>query len=637
MAILEETVPKRVKARVDEFADSAMSYSKNEHGEFQATSYREAWETIRHIGTALLDLGVFRGQHVGIVSDNRAEWMRLDLAILGIGAADVPRGADASADEIAYILRHAECRTVVVENAAQTKKILDHISELSELKTLILIDEDEATLRDTLASRNIEVLSYAELLDRGREKLAEGDERFDHELASGKTDEIATLIYTSGTTGEPKGVMLRHRSFLFQMDRVKNILFLDNTDIFLSILPIWHSFERAVEYVVMNYAAALAYSKPIGQIMLDDMTKIQPTWMTSVPRIWEGVRAAVYRNAGKQSVAKQTLFHFFVGVGQTYAVLRNTFNGLIPQFQKRSRILDIAVSVIPLVLLSPFKLLGDALVFKSLKQRLGGRFVAGVSGGGALPPYVDTFFQAAGIKLLEGYGLTETGPILAVRRQLAPIAGTVGELLPDIEHKVLDEQGQECPPGKKGVLWVRSEQIMDGYYKKPEETSAVLQDGWLNTGDVCVFTHTGAFRILGRVKETIVLRGGENVEPTPIEDRLVKSEFIDQAMVVGQDQKFLGALIVPNQERMETFAAENRIEYIDTEELVDHEELREQVRKEIESVVNAKNGFKIYEHIYRFKIIPKHFEAGKELTNTLKMKRDVITEEYKRQIEDLYR
>ena len=637
MAILEETVPKRVKARVDEFADSAMSYSKNEHGEFQATSYREAWETIRHIGTALLDLGVFRGQHVGIVSDNRAEWMRLDLAILGIGAADVPRGADASADEIAYILRHAECRTVVVENAAQTKKILDRISELSELKTLILIDEDEATLRDTLASRNIEVLSYAELLDRGREKLAEGDERFDHELASGKTDEIATLIYTSGTTGEPKGVMLRHRSFLFQMDRVKNILFLDNTDIFLSILPIWHSFERAVEYVVMNYAAALAYSKPIGQIMLDDMTKIQPTWMTSVPRIWEGVRAAVYRNAGKQSVAKQTLFHFFVGVGQTYAVLRNTFNGLIPQFQKRSRILDIAVSVIPLVLLSPFKLLGDALVFKSLKQRLGGRFVAGVSGGGALPPYVDTFFQAAGIKLLEGYGLTETGPILAVRRQLAPIAGTVGELLPDIEHKVLDEQGQECPPGKKGVLWVRSEQIMDGYYKKPEETSAVLQDGWLNTGDVCVFTHTGAFRILGRVKETIVLRGGENVEPTPIEDRLVKSEFIDQAMVVGQDQKFLGALIVPNQERMETFAAENRIEYIDTEELVDHEELREQVRKEIESVVNAKNGFKIYEHIYRFKIIPKHFEAGKELTNTLKMKRDVITEEYKRQIDDLYR
>ena len=637
MAILEETVPKRVKARVDEFADSAMSYSKNEHGEFQATSYREAWETIRHIGTALLDLGVFRGQHVGIVSDNRAEWMRLDLAILGIGAADVPRGADASAGEIAYILRHAECRTVVVENAAQTKKILDHISELSELKTLILIDEDEATLRDTLASRNIEVLSYAELLDRGREKLAEGDERFDHELASGKTDEIATLIYTSGTTGEPKGVMLRHRSFLFQMDRVKNILFLDNTDIFLSILPIWHSFERAVEYVVMNYAAALAYSKPIGQIMLDDMTKIQPTWMTSVPRIWEGVRAAVYRNAGKQSVAKQTLFHFFVGVGQTYAVLRNTFNGLIPQFQKRSRILDIAVSVIPLVLLSPFKLLGDALVFKSLKQRLGGRFVAGVSGGGALPPYVDTFFQAAGIKLLEGYGLTETGPILAVRRQLAPIAGTVGELLPDIEHKVLDEQGQECPPGKKGVLWVRSEQIMDGYYKKPEETSAMLQDGWLNTGDVCVFTHTGAFRILGRVKETIVLRGGENVEPTPIEDRLVKSEFIDQAMVVGQDQKFLGALIVPNQERMETFAAENRIEYIDTEELVDHEELREQVRKEIESVVNAKNGFKIYEHIYRFKIIPKHFEAGKELTNTLKMKRDVITEEYKRQIEDLYR
>jgi long-chain acyl-CoA synthetase len=637
MAILEETVPKRVKARVDEFGDSAISYAKDENGRFQPTSYREAWETIRRLGTALLDLGVTRGRHVGIISDNRPEWMRLDLAILGIGAADVPRGADATHEEIAYIVGHAECRTVVVENAAQAKKVFDHVGELPELKTLIVIDEDAPDLRDTGRSNKIEVLSYADLLERGRAALAEGDERFDTELAAGKTDEIATLIYTSGTTGEPKGVMLRHRSFLFQMDRVKNILFLDNTDIFLSILPIWHSFERAVEYIVMNYAAALAYSKPIGQIMLDDMSKIQPTWMTSVPRIWEGVRAAVYRNASKQSVVKQTLFHFFVGVGQTYAVLRNTFTGLIPQFQKRSRVLDIAMSAIPLALLTPFKLLGDVLVFKSLKDRLGGRFVAGVSGGGALPPYVDNFFQAAGIKLLEGYGLTETGPILAVRRQLAPVAGTVGELLPDIQYKVLDEDGAECPPGKKGVLWVKSEQLMDGYYKKPEETAAVLQDGWLNTGDVCVFTHTGAFRILGRVKETIVLRGGENIEPTPIEDRLVKSDYIDQAMVVGQDQKFLGALVVPNDEQMEAFAAENRIEYIDKEELVDHEEFREQVRKEIESLVNAKNGFKIYEHIYRFKIIPKHFEAGSELTNTLKMKRDVITEEYRREIDNLFR
>ncbi len=636
MAVIEETVPKRVKARVDEFRDSVVSYTKDENGQFQPETYAEMWETVRKVGTALLDIGVTRGQHVGIISDNRAEWMRLDLATLGIGAADVPRGADATEGEIAYILGHAECRTVVAENGAQAQKILNHIEELPELKTLILIDDDKK-MHTAAGKHNIDVLTYADLLERGDEKLKSGSTDFDTELAAGKTDEIATLIYTSGTTGEPKGVMLRHRSFIFQMDRVKNILFLDNSDIFISILPIWHSFERAVEYVVMNYAAALAYSKPIGQIMLDDMAKIRPTWMTSVPRIWEGVRAAVYRNAGKQSVVKQTLFHFFVGVGQTHAVLKNMFRGLLPQFQRRSVILDKIVSIIPLILLAPFKALGDVLVFNSLKERLGGRFVAGVSGGGALPPHVDNFFQAAGIKLLEGYGLTETGPILAVRRQLAPVVGTVGELLPDIQHKVLDENGRECPPGQKGVLWVKSEQIMDGYYKKPDATAAVLEEGWLNTGDVCVFTHTGAFRILGRVKETIVLLGGENIEPTPIEDRLVKSEYIDQAMVVGQDQKFLGALIVPNEEKMEQFAVENKIDYIEKEELVDHEEFREVVRKEIEGLINAKSGFKIYEHVYRFRILSEHFEQGKEMTNTLKLKRDVITEKYKREIAELFR
>ena len=636
MAVIEETVPKRVKARVDEFGDSVVSYTKDENGQFQPETYARMWETIRKVGTALLDIGVTRGQHVGIISDNRAEWMRLDLATLGIGAADVPRGADATEGEIAYILGHAECKTVVAENGAQAQKILNHIAELPELKTLILIDDDKK-IHTAAGKHNIDVLTYADLLERGEEKLKSGSTDFDTELAAGKTDEIATLIYTSGTTGEPKGVMLRHRSFIFQMDRVKNILFLDNSDIFISILPIWHSFERAVEYVVMNYAAALAYSKPIGQIMLDDMAKIRPTWMTSVPRIWEGVRAAVYRNAGKQSVVKQTLFHFFVGVGQTYAVLKNMFRGLLPQFQRRSLILDKIVSIVPLILLAPFKALGDVLVFNSLKERLGGRFVAGVSGGGALPPHVDNFFQAAGIKLLEGYGLTETGPILAVRRQLAPVVGTVGELLPDIQHKVLDENGRECPPGVKGVLWVKSEQIMDGYYKKPDATAAVLEDGWLNTGDVCVFTHTGAFRILGRVKETIVLLGGENIEPTPIEDRLVKSEYIDQAMVVGQDQKFLGALIVPNEEKMEQFAVENKIDYIEKEELIDHEEFREAIRKEIEGLINAKSGFKIYEHVYRFRILSEHFEQGTEMTNTLKLKRDVITEKYKREIAELFR
>ncbi|MEX2445468.1 MAG: AMP-binding protein [Alkalispirochaeta sp.] len=281
----------------------------------------------------------------------------------------------------------------------------------------------------------------------------------------------------------------------------------------------------------------------------------------------------------KQSAVKQALFHFFLGIGEMHADLANTFLGRLPRFQKRNRIVDAAVAAIPLVLLAPFNALGDVLVFKSLRQRLGGRFVAGVSGGGAFPPYVDKFFQAAGIAVLEGYGLTETGPVLAVREQQRPIPGTVGALLPDVEYKVLGEDGRELGPGHKGELHVRSPQIMEGYYKKPEETARVLSDdGWLNTGDLVLFTYDRELRIMGRWKETIVLLGGENIEPQPIEDAILQSDFIDQVMIVGQDQKYLGALVYPNQEKMLQFAQEREIEFVDQEELFDDEQFRAQIK-----------------------------------------------------------
>jgi long-chain acyl-CoA synthetase len=637
MARNQETVPKRTKERVDTYGETAVYYVKDDAGEFQPTTYHEFWEAVKRLGSGFLELGVERGEHVGIISDNRWEWLNTDLALLSIGAVDVPRGSDAMAQEIAYILNHADCRLAIAENAAQVRKILEHRDEVPKLERVIMFDYDTEAAT-ALGEAKIEALDFAELEKRGSKAYEADPSAFETALAEGKTDEVATIIYTSGTTGEPKGAMLTHRAFLFQMDRVKDRLFLDENDIFLSVLPIWHSFERAVEYIVLEYAAAIAYSKPIGKVMLDDMAKIRPTWMTSVPRIWEGIQAAVYRNVKKQKPIKQSLFHFFVGVGQTFALMRNMFAGLLPQFQRRSIWVDRIVSFVPLVLLFPLKKLGDVLVFKSLKEKLGGRFVAGVCGGGALPPYVDNFFQAAGIKLLEGYGLTETAPVLAVRKQNAPVPGTVGPLLADIEYRVIDEDGSQVGPGHRGTLYVRSEQVMEGYYKKPEETAKVLsEDGWLNTGDVAMFTHRGECRILGRTKDTIVLRGGENVEPQPIEDKLVQSEYIDQAMVVGQDQKFLAALIVPNTEKMDEFARENNVDYIESEELIDHPEFQERIRMEIDGLVNAKSGFKLFEHVYRFKLLSKSFEVGEEMTNTMKIKRPVVYRKYHREIEDLFK
>jgi long-chain acyl-CoA synthetase len=590
---------------------------------------------VRAFGTALIELGVSRGDHVGLMSDNRREWLITDLSLLSIGAVDVPRGSDSTVDEMAYILRHADCKLVFAENRVQMEKILSRRSDLPLLETIVLFDPRDVETPGR--SDDVEIRDFHSLLEEGRRLLADRPQQFDEEVAKGKTDDLATLLYTSGTTGEPKGVMLKHRSFLFQMDRIHDILHLTERDIFLSVLPIWHSFERAVEYIVMNYNAGIAYSKPVGSVMLEDMAKIRPTWMTSVPRIWEGIRSAVFRNMKKESAVKRGMFYFFVSVGQAHANLTNVLTGKVPEFTKRSRVVDIATSILPVILLTPFKLIGDALVFSKLRGRLGGRFVAGVSGGGALPPYVDRFFQAAGIKLLEGYGLTETGPILAVRLQDRPVPGTVGPFLPDIDYRVLGDDMSLVPPGRKGVLYVKSPQIMDGYYKKPEETERVLKDGWLNTGDLAMVTHNRECKIVGRTKETIVLLGGENVEPVPIEETLTQSEFIDQAMVVGQDQKYLGALIVPNEEKLTEYAKESGIQYIETDELVEHPEVQDRVREEIQSLVNAKRGFRMFEQVFRFRLLTKHFEVGKELTHTLKIRRDIVNDLYRTEIAELFK
>ncbi len=632
-----ETVPKRIRLRMEQHRSHPFSWTKDAEGVFQPTSFGQMWEEVGYIGAALMELGVKRGDHVGIMSHNRREWLFTDLAILGLGAADVPRGSDSTADEMGFILAHADCRITFAEDPAQCAKILSRRSALPQLEEIILY-EDYPDKNDRPAAEGITIRSYHELREAGRAAGADGATRFEQEVDRGGADDLATLLYTSGTTGEPKGVMLKHRSFLFQMDRIEKILFLTPDDIFLTVLPIWHSFERAVEYICLNYGASLAYSKPIGKVMLDDMAAIRPTWMTSVPRIWEGIRSAVLRNVSKQSAVKQALFHFFVGVGEIHSDLTTAFTGRLPQFQKRSRFVDAAAAVIPLIILTPFRLLGNVLVFKSLKERLGGRFVAGVSGGGALPPYVDKFFQAAGIRVLEGYGLTETGPVLAVRKQKSPVPGTVGPLLPDVEFRVIAEDGSKCGPGEKGELHVRSEQVMAGYYKNPEKTGEVLSpEGWLNTGDLVLYTHDNELRIVGRSKETIVLLGGENIEPQPIEDSILQSAAIDQVMVVGQDQKFLAALVYPNQDQLVAFAGENQIEYVEQEELLEDEQVKNHLQREIQERINGKTGFKAFEQIFRIHILKKPFEVGNELTQTMKIRRSVVYDQYRREIAELFK
>ncbi|RKX84914.1 MAG: long-chain fatty acid--CoA ligase [Spirochaetes bacterium] len=632
---MQNTIPKVFKENAEKNRDKSVLYYKDKEDKFKTISYGELYRIVSQFGAGLLSIGVKRNDHVGIIADNRKEWIIADLAILGIGAVDVPRGADSTADEVQYILNHGDCHITLAENKKQLEKILSSAKKLPELKTIIVMDSE---YKKPAKKTEVVITTFNDILEKGKEKLQKNSNAFEKELNKGTAEDLATIIYTSGTTGEPKGVMLTHNNFLHQVKQIPNILIISHDDVWLSVLPVWHSFERIIEYVVLGSCSAQAYSKPVGKIMLKDMAEVKPAFMASVPRIWEGIRAAIYRNINSEGGIKKSLFYFFVAVGILHETFLNMYKGLLPQFRKRYRAVDITISIIPLILLTPFRLLGNLLVFGKLKKLLGGKFVAAVSGGGALPAYVDKFFGAAGILLLEGYGLTETAPVVSVRLQRAPVPSTVGPMLAGTEVRIMDDKMNVLPPGHKGVVYIKGPQVMKGYYKKPDETRKVLsEDGWLNTGDSGILTHKGELKIIGRVKDTIVLLGGENIEPDPIESAILESDYIEQVIVLGQDQKFLAALVIPNLDEVEKYATENDISYIDRESLVDIPEINELIYDEIHNRVSPQNGFKPFEIIYKIKLLAKPFQVGRELTQTLKMKRNVINEIYAKEIKELFK
>ncbi len=628
------TIPQLLQNIAGRFPDNTAQLYKDEQGAFHPRSWQELRLLVDQCAAGLIELGITRGDHVGLISENRAEWFVADLGTMTIGAADVPRGNDATPQELAFILGATETSVVFVENESQQEKVLGVADRLPALKTLVRLDDgtDSAS-----AGGTVHIIPFRALLQEGARKLEKEPAVVDAAREEGDGDDVATVIFTSGTTGEPKGVMLSHRNFLHQVENVPKLIDVGSDDIWLCVLPVWHSFERIMQYVSLGAGSALAYSKPIGKIMLEDFQKVRPTWMASVPRIWEAIRAGIYRNIKKQSAVTRGLFSFFVAVGGRWAALRDMFTGRLPRFHKRIRIVDALIAALPLLLLTPLKLLGDVLVFRKIRARLGGRFKAGISGGGALPSVVDRFFSAAGILLLEGYGLTETAPVLGVRAQNHPVPGTVGPVFPGTEIKIVDDNGNVLPPGHQGVIFARGPQVMKGYYRRPDLTTQILSDdGWINTGDLGMLTWDNELKITGRAKDTIVLLGGENIEPAPIEERLRESEYIAQAVVLGQDQKFLAALIVPDFEALEAWAENEQITTSSRDALVEEPQVRTLFNQIISNLVSTQNGFKSFEQIYRFSLLSDDFTVGEELSAKQEIKRHVIQERYDRQIRELF-
>jgi long-chain acyl-CoA synthetase len=635
---MEKTLPLMIRDRAKSTPDIIIQYYKNKEGIYNSITYRHFYEEVCFLAAGLLELGVKRGDKVGLIADNCQKWMITDFGILSIGAADVPRGGDITTQELSYILSFTACETVFAENQKQVKKILSCKAELPLLKTLISFDPVDSETEAGASSAGVQVLYFASVVAMGqkRESLSPGGA--EAEMDKGDSEDTATIIFTSGTTGEPKGVMLCHRNFLCQLPAFIKFFEIKPGDIWISMLPVWHVYERLIEYVIFYYNTGIAYSKTIASILMEDFKVIRPQWMVSVPRVWEAIMDGINRNIKAKGGFRKKMFDLVTSYSMMYTYFKDLTFGLLPNFHGRIRALDSAIGFFPWLLLLPLEGFLKAVVFKRIKREFGGRFRAGISGGGSLPAKVDLFFNSIGIRLQEGYGLTETAPLLTVRQYKRSRRGTIGQLMPNTEARIIDGKGRILPPGRNGIIFAKGNQVMKGYYQKPEFTAAVLnEEGWFNTGDIGMLTHDNELRITGRAKDTIVLRGGENVEPVPIECKLRESPYIQQCMVVGQDQKYLAAVIIPWQQTIMDFAEENSIPVVDYELLLQQPEINEIVASEISERVNPKTGFKPFERIYKFVLLSKPFEVGKELSGKNELLRHNINALYAKEIHKLFK
>lgn len=636
---MEKTLPRMLREVSQKYPDIPAQMTRiSKEGDFETVTYKELYDNSQAFAGGLLALGTVRGEKVGLISDNRKEWEQADMGIMTIGACDVPRGCDASEKDLKYILSFTEVKTCIVENESQIRKILNVKDEIPTLKRFIIFEEPTENEVKLCKEAKIDLLRFYDVVEDGKKYNEKNPGKIEAEIEAGQWDDIAAIIFTSGTTGVPKGVTLSHGNFITQLDELQERIYLKPAERAICVLPVWHVFQRLVEYVIISQAAVLCYSKPIGSILLPDMLALNPTLLPAVPRVFEAVYEGITKKMRRTGGIVEALFNFFTAIAICHSwmdrkMFRKNFmthNEFTPGYW--------LLFIIPWLLLYPWKLLGNVLVFKKVKAMLGTNFRAGVAGGGAYPKAIDQFFWALGINVVEGYGMTETAPVVAVRPVDAPIFGCIGTPIRGVSARIVDMEGNVLKPGNKGVLQIKGGTVMKGYYKRPELTEkAISPDGWLDTGDLAIESIHGELKILGRVKDTIVLTGGENIEPLPLEAKMQESRFIQTAVVVGQDQRNLGALILPNQEELELWANENNISFKDFEDLVKKPEAYKLIEDEIKELINAKNGFRMFEKIVKFAFLTKPFEVGKELSAKQEIMRYKLTEIYEKEIKGIFK
>ncbi len=595
-----------------------------ERGEgWHEITWEDLERRVQALAGYLYQNGVRKGDRVALLSENRPEWAVTDLGTQLIGAANVSIYTSLPPSKVAYILRDSGAKVCVVSVPVQRKKIEEIADECPGLEEIIVMSELPA---DPPAS----MTRWPDALDAGGDYWHKNEDTLTGIAEDVAPDDPSALIYTSGTTGKPKGVVLTNRNFCSNVKAALQRVPFGETDHHLSFLPLSHAFERTAGHTaVLAAGATISYAESV-EAVTQNLKEVQPTIMISVPRMFEKVYDRVTKQVSEGGTLKQKLFEWAVRTGEKYADAQEG-EGTGPGPWLKAQ-----------------KALAHRLVFSTLHEKLGGNLRFAVSGGAALPEEIGTFFQAAGVTIIEGYGLTETAPVIAVNPMDAPRYGTVGHILPGVSVAIQPLDGEELantingndyPTGtttEDGEILVKGPNVMKEYWNRPQQTRSVFDpEGWYHTGDVGRF-NDGYLQITDRIKHMIVSRGGKNIYPGPIEELFKTQAWVDQIVVIGEDRPFLTALVVPNFDSLRMRARDHGIEEssYSNEELLDHEDIRsffEQTFRDHNLDAAA------HEKIRNFRLLAEAFtvEDG-TLTPTLKLRRGVITERYADLVDEMY-
>ena len=582
--------------------DAAGKYHKADalqakrNGRYEPISHATLLDRIRRASLGLEEIGTQPGDRIGILSENRPEWAIADYACLMLGATDVPLYPSLPAEQIAYILRDSGSSVIFVSDAQESAKIASIRAECPALRTVIAFDEDVPGVD----------MSLAALESRGATADNESRRRAFRQRADAvRPDDVATIIYTSGTTGDPKGVMLTHDNIYSNVVAAAAAIPFEGRDTCLSFLPLSHIFERmGGHYLMLHTGTSIAYAESMDTVPVN-LVEVRPTLVLSVPRLYEKMYARVLENALASGGIKKRIFFWARAVAERWADVK-------------------LAGGTPRGLLAAQYTLAQRLVFSKLKARTGGRLRYFVSGGAPLAQEINKFFYAAGLVILEGYGLTETSPVIAVNTPANFRLGTVGKPVPGVEVAIADD----------GEILTRGPHVMKGYFNKPAATAeAIDTSGWFHTGDIGEL-RDDFLAITDRKKDIIVTAGGKNIAPQPIENRIKTNKYVSQAVMIGDKRKFAVVLVVPNWDSLEKWAKLRNLLWTDRAQLLEMPAIRAKMEREVMSELQGLARFELPKKIglleHDFSI-----ERG-ELTPTLKVKRRVVDKTYKAMIDSLY-